>query len=118
VTDPEYMRRYYRMRMDRAITYLGGACAQCGSDDDLEIDHIDPATKSFDFGKVGWKKPWAEQEAELQKCQLLCSQHHRVKTRHDLGVPHGGGASGKRNCPCAPCRARKAEYMTRYATPR
>ena len=26
----------------------------------------------------------------------------------------GGGLPGKKNCPCQPCRNRKAEYMKRY----
>jgi hypothetical protein len=122
VTDPEYMRRYYRMRMDRAIAYLGGACAQCGSTEDLEIDHVDPSVKSFTIASAGWKKSWEILKAELQKCQLLCSQHHRVKTSGDLGVPHGGGKSGKmawvngkrRGCPCELCTARRREYNATF----
>jgi hypothetical protein len=29
-----------------------------------------------------------------------------------MSVEHGGGLSGKKNCKCVPCRARKAEYAS------
>ena len=51
---------------------------------------------------------------EMKKCQLLCRRCHLEKSREakDLGnVDHGGGLSGKRNCKCDPCKAKKAAYM-------
>lgn len=30
------------------------------------------------------------------------------------GVEHGDGLTGKKGCPCAPCKARKSQYMKQY----
>lgn len=85
----------------------------CGSVDDLQIDHRDPATKLFDLGK-GWSYAFARVEAEIEKCQLLCATCHARKSSAESSVEHGGGLSGRRNCKCAPCRARKAQYMAAF----
>lgn len=53
-------------------------------------------------------------QAELKKCQLLCHDCHREKTLKEISVDHGEGLSGKKNCPCAPCKQRKSEYMVEY----
>jgi hypothetical protein len=113
----EYMRTYllarYHKRRSEAVISLGGRCAVCGVTEELEIDHTDPALKSFDISKL-WSVSRERFEAELEKCQVLCKQHHVEKTRREQSVDHGGGASGKRNCPCRPCKQKKAEYMTVY----
>lgn len=60
---------------------------------------------------------WRRLVTELNKCQLLCRPCHLKKSQTDgssRAVEHGGGESGKKNCPCAPCKARKAEYMANY----
>jgi hypothetical protein len=70
----------------------------------------------FDISR-GILKPWAVLLAELAKCQLLCPPHHLEKSMRQGAfgaVGHGGGASGKKNCPCVPCKARKAAYMKVY----
>lgn len=109
----EYMLARYHRRRATAIKLLGGECAVCGSAEDLEIDHIDPTTKTMDLGHF-WSVSEARYKAELAKCQLLCGPHHNDKTRIQISVPHGGGKSGKKNCKCDPCRARRAEYMRNY----
>lgn len=104
--------RYHNRRQD-AIAFLGYVCAVCGDSTDLEFDHIDPASKSFTIGSntsINEEDFWLE----IAKCQLLCKDCHKEKTRRQRGVKHGGGKSGKRNCPCNLCRARKAEYMRGY----
>lgn len=106
------LRRYHERRAE-AIASLGGQCAVCGAAEDLEIDHIDPALKSFDISKL-WSVSKVRFRAELVKCQVLCKPHHIEKTRREQSVDHGGGASGKRNCKCRPCRDRKSEYMVVY----
>ena len=108
-----YMNRRYHTRRAAAIAHLGGRCTECGSTDNLEIDHIDRATKSFDLAKA-WSGRQSVYMAELSKCQLLCRDHHRMKSAAESSVEHGGGASGKKNCPCRPCRARKSEYNRAY----
>lgn len=37
-----------------------------------------------------------------------------VKAVEYQGIEHGGGLGGKRNCPCKPCKERKAEYNKGY----
>lgn len=96
-----------------ALAYLGGRCVVCGSDTDLQFDHIDRATKCFEIAKHSACR-WETLVVELDKCQLLCKKHHAMKTSVDLGVDHGGGVSGKKNCPCDACRDRKREYMRAY----
>lgn len=108
-----YMRQRYHARRAAAIAELGGRCVRCGSTEKLELDHIDRATKSLDLGH-SWSVSETRYRAELAKCQVLCRNCHKAKTSSEMGVEHGGGASGKRNCSCAPCRARKAEYQLRY----
>lgn len=112
----DYKRRRHAEMMEEFRQLLGGRCARCGSADGLEFDHIDRRTKLFDIASFTTRKR-ATLLAELSKCQLLCSACHLQKTRaaRDNGqVDHGGGVSGKKNCPCDLCRARKREYMREY----
>jgi hypothetical protein len=106
----EYDRsRYFRVK-DDLIACLGGKCVQCGSSELLEFDHIIPATKSFAIMKR-WNRGLDVLLPELEKCQLLCTTCHSAKTIEVVSVEHGGGESGKRNCSCPDCRARKNSYM-------
>jgi hypothetical protein len=98
-----------------AYEALGNECAVCGRQDSLEFDHIEPESKSYEishgirdgFGKV-------RLEEELKKCQLLCLDHHRIKSLQQGSVHHGGGMAGKRHCSCDSCKAKKSEYMKEY----
>jgi len=82
----EYMRKYmlkrYHARRKEAIETLGGKCSACGSRDSLHIDHIDPQTKSFGISKL-WSVSYKKYQAELSKCQLLCEDCHKEKSRAD-----------------------------------
>lgn len=59
------------------------SCVECGNDDFrvLEFDHLDPACKSFNVSE-GLQKgfAFAKIEAEIDKCQVLCANCHRIKT--------------------------------------
>ena len=110
----EYQKLRYKRRRDEAIEALGGKCNHCGSLDSLELDHIDASSKTYEIGKIIGGGSEAKVQAELAKCQVLCKECHIKKSyaEGDLdSVGHGEGTSGKRNCPCAPCKAKKAEYM-------
>lgn len=109
----EYMLKRYHARRANAIEMLGGVCAQCGDIEDLELDHIDPYDKSFSISKM-WSVSHANFMRELGKCQLLCNYCHKKKSSEEASVEHGGGVSGKRNCSCDLCKARKADYMKSY----
>lgn len=101
-----------------AVALLGGCCARCGKVNDLDFDHIDAASKTFEIS-IGIRNGYgrARIEAELAKCQLLCHTCH-VEKSLECGdvrvVEHGGGKTGKRNCYCPPCRAKKNEYMREF----
>lgn len=75
-----YMKSRYFRRREQAIESLGGKCVVCGSVEELEFDHVDPSTKSFSIAKAfsGWS--WSRIQVELDKCQLLCRDCHKVKT--------------------------------------
>lgn len=72
-------------------------CAWCGEKDPvvLDCDHIDPSTKDDRLrarlgqrAKVKWglsALSWADLEAELAKCQVLCANCHRRKTFAERG---------------------------------
>ncbi len=113
----EYQKARYKRRRDDAIASLGGRCAWCSSTQRLELDHIVSGDKDYDISKIFVGGSEAKVQAELSKCQVLCHDCHVQKTQQsgdNKYVEHGGGNSGKRNCPCAPCKAKKAEYMRNY----
>ena len=77
-----YMLRKYHARRAEAISYLGGQCDDCGTIDELEIDHISWREKSIPLNKlwsVSKKRFWSE----LDKCHLLCKRCHIEKTKQD-----------------------------------
>lgn len=78
----EYLRKYilnrYHNRMDLAKEKLGNECIQCKSRDKLQFDHVDPEDKKFSIGKM-WSIAIVLFEKELEKCQLLCEDCHKIK---------------------------------------
>lgn len=62
----------------KAIKYLGGKCIKCGYNkcvDALDFHHRSPIDK--DFSISGSVRKWEIIKAELDKCDLLCSNCHR-----------------------------------------
>jgi len=107
------LARYHARRAD-AIVRLGGKCALCETTENLELDHIDPAAKSFDIGEF-WSIGWDRYLAELTKCQLLCRPHHIEKSRAENQVMKGGLKHNrwrylKHRCRCDECRADYSVY--------
>lgn len=111
-----YMQRRRDARRVELKEMLGGKCVGCGTTEDLEFHHKEPATKLFSIGQC-IDTNWDKLVTEAKKCELLCGSCHDVETIKQLSVPHGGGASGKKNCPCIPCKSKKAEYMKQYKRP-
>ena len=71
--------RLYHRRRDEFIRSRGGRCEDCGSVDQLEIDHIDPTKKTMEAGDALMRR--AEVRIpELSLCQVLCAKCHRDKT--------------------------------------
>ncbi len=107
------LKRYYERRQE-SLSILGGTCVVCGSQDQLEIDHIDPKQKSFSLAS-GWAKPKDVYFAELSKCQLLCKTHHIEKTRSESTITiHGTKAFYDRGCKCSECRKANAQAQKQW----
>lgn len=65
----------------KAIELLGGKCQRCGYTGHpaaFEFHHKDPTKKEFAIGMVANKK-WSSIIAELLKCELICSNCHRIE---------------------------------------
>lgn len=75
----EYQRNWKAKR--RAEWFKDKQCAKCGSTADLELDHIEPTRK---VSHNIWS--WSEERmlTELAKCQVLCVNCHKRKTRLDI----------------------------------
>lgn len=110
--DATRMREYYRARPDlynkhkgyvakndakwRAATntYIlevlkgSNGCIDCGENNivTLEFDHRDPDTKSFTIGEVrSAKVRWDSFVAEIDKCDIVCANCHRIRTAKMFG---------------------------------
>lgn len=102
------LERYHRLRKE-AVFRLGGQCVKCGSEIDLDFDHV--VDKAFDIAKLIQGKP-EKLTAELEKCQLLCVTHHREK--HKSKAPCGTDAKYNAGCGCVDCKRAHAEYQRKY----
>lgn len=71
-------QRNYKLK---AISYKGGSCQYCGFNEyagALEFHHLDPTQKDIELSKFSRQPLSKEGKAELDKCVLLCSNHHRM----------------------------------------
>ncbi|MEU0858430.1 HNH endonuclease [Streptomyces griseofuscus] len=77
--DPEKQREFQRVWVAarRREYFDGKACVQCGSTDQLELDHVDPAVK---VSHRIWSWADGRRHTELAKCQPLCFSCHKGKT--------------------------------------
>ena len=100
---------------------LGNHCVDCGADDELEFDHIDPSTKSFAISR-GLHKNWDLLVEEALKCKLRCRSCHKIRTSKEghyrrfgpdnpmwVEALHGT-AKMYQQCKCDKCRAWKRQY--------
>lgn len=81
--DPDRQRKYqanwFQKRLQLRLAWLSdnGPCVDCGSWENLEIDHVDNSTK---VGHCIWTWSEARRDAELAKCEPRCRQCHQLKT--------------------------------------
>lgn len=66
-----YQRSWKARRRAGWIASQGGLCKNCGSVEELEVDHIDPALKTVNPTDI-WSMSKEKREAELANCQVLC----------------------------------------------
>jgi predicted HNH restriction endonuclease len=65
----------------KAVQLLGGKCNRCGWTGNLaafEFHHKDPEEKEFEMGNMA-NKAWDVLKIEIEKCELLCSNCHRIE---------------------------------------
>lgn len=76
------------LREKMANYLIGKSCSLCGNTDPrvLEFDHINPHEKSFAiaFG-ISSVYSWNKMLAEIEKCQILCANCHKIKTAKEQG---------------------------------
>ena len=80
-------REYRQATRDKVATYkLSKGCEVCGFQAQhscqLDLDHIDPATKTYKGSHksydAGWS--WERVEKEIAKCTVLCKNCHSLRT--------------------------------------
>lgn len=76
----DYMLKRYHERREYIYSVLGRECKVCGKTDDLEVDHINAKDKSFYISKL-WSIKWDLFIKEVNKCQVLCNEHHIQKSK-------------------------------------
>ena len=110
-------------RYDRLEQFKNKPCNVCGKVfpfEAMDFNHLDTTTKFTEVGALA-EGPLDRLEAEIAKCELLCSNCHRVKTKNNkqlTGKPrrifktapghikHGSTASyGRHKCRCNLCFA-------------
>lgn len=117
-----YMKIRRTDRLLKLREMLGGVCVKCGSQENLDFDHIDPSTKTQNISSAFMLDgPWKRLLEEVDKCQLLCRSCH-IKKSKENGDPSGGGwnriddpkhGTAKMyndSCRCEVCRNWKREY--------
>lgn len=111
----EYMLALTRRNRAQAVEYLGGKCS-CGTLVDLEIDHIE--------NRIGKRKisgllagSWERLRIELDFCQLLCYECHKIKSVKERGLrvaTHGTKTMYNKGCRCDFCSEANKESCRRY----
>lgn len=89
----------------------------CGSDKELDFDHIDPKTKKFNVSQI-YTHGLNILTAELDKCQLLCRDCHiekTIKERLKGESSHGRYTTYiNHKCRCESCRLAYNKWMRVY----
>ena len=126
----EYMRHYMAtrrlQRRETLVNLAGGKCSRCRSLKDLEFDHRDRTTRLFNLSGCHLDRSWAKIIEELAKCDLLCAECHKLKTKeagdNPGGVRGAGRGSGRvpehgtahmyiqYGCRCRHCQYARAEH--------
>lgn len=106
----EYQRNWIASR--RSTFFAGKSCVECGSTEQLELDHIDPAQK---VTHRIWSWSAKRRNEELAKCQILCSDCHSDKTINESQTARCGDASMyRRGCRCESCTLAQRDRMRDY----
>jgi len=109
-----------------------GPCIDCGSWDNLQVDHIDPKMKKFNPAQV-WSRITEIRALELAKCVVRCKACHLVKTVGELKAKYEANPTFRQHgtlsnyekggCRCDEClaamrEARRVQRENRGIKPR
>ena len=82
INEGERAKRGFKRKVISRIK--AGPCADCGNtfpSAAMDFDHRDPATKEFEIGDMAaCTSSWERLMAEIDKCDLVCSNCHRIRT--------------------------------------
>ena len=67
-----------------ALNELGGECVDCGTTENLEFDHINPAQKEKKIGD--YMSSVNKLTEEIKKCELRCKKCHRQRSNKQLNL--------------------------------
>lgn len=110
----EYQVRWLRARR-QAWLDEHGPCRGCGSNEDLEVDHIHPSLKALNPTRLWSLAPTNPTRiAELEKCQVLCRGCHAEKTLVQLVTTEHGSTLYRNGCRCAVCRSAQTQRMREW----
>jgi len=118
-----YMQERRSLRKKFATWCLGNKCSSCGETEELEFDHIERSTKKMLIANM-FAHGLERLIEELQKCQLLCKECHRLKSLNERGFKdsrtHHTLRRYRNGCRCEECKVlhREAIYSWRQRTGR
>ena len=78
-------RGYNKKKKAICVEYLGGKCVKCGTTERLEFDHIKREGKKYEIGSK-LSSNFDILKEELDKCQLLCYDCHKIKTKSERTI--------------------------------
>lgn len=106
----EYQRKWIADR--RRQWFEGRTCVKCGEVEDLELHHLNPATK---VGHRVWSWRRDRRLAELSKCVALCRSCHYAETpTRQRNFKHGTQNEYKNGCRCASCTEAHRVHNAKY----
>jgi hypothetical protein len=99
--DPEKQRQAQReyVARKRAEFFAGKCCVDCGSTEELQLDHRDKSEKTSH--KI-WSWSTERRLAEIAMCDVRCGPCHRE--RHAAERRSHGIGGYKRGCRCFVCK--------------
>jgi hypothetical protein len=96
-------REWHRKRKEQLVSYKGGKCFNCGGVFPAccyDFDHRVPLEKSFGVSEVSHsnKVTMEELQKEVDKCDLVCANCHRIRTQGNLLISEkiGLGMQGQK----------------------
>ena len=110
----EYFRKNYLQRRIKQLELCASLhnkevqCFKCDSKDNLELDHINREDKAFSINKKMLNIN------ELNKCQILCYNCHKEKTRLERQNNNHGSPRMCKRCSCNICKKAKRELNYKY----